>query len=66
MYSDESEGAEPVKSLKLHSSPVRCMCYNPVAHAVVSGDFSGMLEYWDCDTFELPDKDTIKVREEWF
>lgn len=45
---------EPLKSLDLHLSPVRCMCLNAIKNCVISLDSRGVVEYWDTQTLELP------------
>jgi peptidylprolyl isomerase domain and WD repeat-containing protein 1 len=49
-----SGAQEPLKSLDLHFSPVRCMCLNTVKNCVISLDSRGVVEYWNTQTLELP------------
>ena len=45
---------QAMATLDLHSSPVKCMALNFAAQAVVSIDSRGVIEYWDCQTLQLP------------
>lgn len=51
---------EPIKTLDLHFSPVRCMALNAQSNTVVSLDSRGVIEYWDTQTLELPSSSVIK------
>lgn len=42
------------KKIEIHSAPVTNIKYNAVYNAVISTDSTGMIEYWDPETFEQP------------
>jgi peptidylprolyl isomerase domain and WD repeat-containing protein 1 len=46
----ESKG-EILKTIDFHSSPVNCIKFNEKFNTVISIDSSGMIEYWDVDTY---------------
>lgn len=62
----KSEGnQEPVATINLHSSPVKCMVLNVAMCCVISADSRGVLEYWDVDTCDLPiDRISFKYKTE--
>jgi peptidylprolyl isomerase domain and WD repeat-containing protein 1 len=53
----KSEGSqEPITTINIHSSPVKCMVLNAAMCCVISADARGVLEYWDVDSFVLPNE----------
>jgi len=51
----QSEGKqEPIHEVTFHSTPVKYMALNVLANTIISSDMKGVLEYWDVDTYELP------------
>jgi peptidylprolyl isomerase domain and WD repeat-containing protein 1 len=55
---DSSHGDmnEPLASIELHRSPVKSIIFNPSYACAISIDMSGMIEYWDVNTYDLPNK----------
>ena len=45
----------PTQVVDLHYKPVLTLCYNHIDNVCVSGDLSGMLEYWCVETLSFPD-----------
>eukprot|EP00347_Sterkiella_histriomuscorum_P006628 403352043 len=57
----ESADGQVLKILKdIHFSPIRCMKFCSELDLVISTDESGVIEYWDPETFEFP-QDNRKV-----
>lgn len=55
-------GCEPVHTLKLHSSPVTHMQFNPIFDAIVSVDMGGAIEYWGAESFSPPTNVDFKFK----
>ncbi|KAK2069650.1 hypothetical protein P8C59_004207 [Phyllachora maydis] len=57
LYDGHGESREPIHTIKgLHRSPVSTMVFNDRYDCVVSGDESGMIEYWrPSGSYEKPD-----------
>ncbi|KAF2454807.1 peptidyl-prolyl cis-trans isomerase cypE [Lineolata rhizophorae] len=56
IYDGRGENQEPLHTISnLHRSPVSLMAFNNEYDCVVSADESGMLEYWNPNTYEKPD-----------
>ena len=59
IYDGRGENAEPLHTLKnsIHHAPVVSIAFNAVYDSVISGDESGMIEYWRAEdgSFEKPD-----------
>jgi peptidylprolyl isomerase domain and WD repeat-containing protein 1 len=53
-----SEGGEdqPVHTLSLHSTPVKCLAYNAPLGTAVSIDVKGVIEYWGAAEYGAPPK----------
>jgi peptidylprolyl isomerase domain and WD repeat-containing protein 1 len=52
---------DPVATLTFHRSPVTAMCFNAAANTVISGDETGVLEYWRGNSFDFP-TDAVKFK----
>ena len=55
---------EPLATLTFHRSPVTVLCFNNAANCVISGDESGVLEYWCGTTHEFP-TDRVKFKHKY-
>ena len=55
---------EPVATLTFHRSPVTVMTYSNATDTVISGDESGVLEYWRGSTFDFP-ADRVKFKHKY-
>lgn len=49
----DSKG-EIFKTIKIHEHPITAIRFNEPFSTVISVDNSGMIEYWDTDTYEIP------------
>jgi peptidylprolyl isomerase domain and WD repeat-containing protein 1 len=53
VYRADSKG-EPLAKVQIHADPVTMMTYNAPQNAVISVDKEGVIEYWSCDSYEMP------------
>eukprot|EP00002_Diphylleia_rotans_P015692 TRINITY_DN303_c0_g4_i1.p1 TRINITY_DN303_c0_g4~~TRINITY_DN303_c0_g4_i1.p1 ORF type:complete len:512 (-),score=85.81 TRINITY_DN303_c0_g4_i1:149-1684(-) len=61
----DAQGSQTeLRTAPIHRNPVHIMKYNHAHHAMVSCDKSGVLEYWDPDTLQLPQSVTYKYKSE--
>uniref|UniRef100_A0AAV1U2Q8 peptidylprolyl isomerase n=1 Tax=Peronospora matthiolae TaxID=2874970 RepID=A0AAV1U2Q8_9STRA len=63
IYTAESATSEPVYVVShLHAAPVTALALNPVANCVISADQKGVIEYWDAETYKLPQVATFRYK----
>lgn len=57
IYDGRGESATPLHTISnLHKRPVHTIAYNGVYDCAISADENGMLEYWNPQTYEKPER----------
>lgn len=54
IYKSESSSETPTSVVDIHSAPVTSMVLNQMYFSAISVDTTGMIEYWNVDSFQLP------------